>query len=105
MKAINTFKQDSLRKTEKVVFDSVAGDFNIDNMSPSDVQYSRHQLFKDYTDVCMKKPGMRTGRVGVLFICIEICFPIGFKSRAKIIDLVHLITIQYIYKAIIKLNS
>ena len=79
MKAINTFKQDSLRKTEKVVFDSVAGDFNIDNMSPSDVQYNRHQLFKDYTDVCMKKPGMRTGRVGVLFVNTHFYFPISFK--------------------------
>lgn len=43
--------------TERIVFECIAGDFNFDNMSPSEIKYSKHPVFQQYNDVCIKKPG------------------------------------------------
>ena len=56
--AVDTFKHNQVdRDNEKLVLTSLAGDFNFDNMSPSDTLYNQHPLFNRYTDVCIKKPG------------------------------------------------
>ncbi len=45
-------------KSKKILFvETVGGDFNFDNMSPSDVAYNQHPLFSIYRDPCMKEPG------------------------------------------------
>ncbi len=38
--------------------ETIGGDFNFDNMSPSDVGYNQHELFSRYRDACMKEPGL-----------------------------------------------
>ena len=44
---------------------AIAGDFNHDNMSPADSAYGHRPLFKEFTDVCMVKPGSWTFNISV----------------------------------------
>jgi len=50
--AINAFRLKSHLPDEEVVFDSVCGDFNFDNMSPGDAFTQKHPIFNQFVDVC-----------------------------------------------------
>ncbi|XP_023344323.1 sphingomyelin phosphodiesterase 5 isoform X2 [Eurytemora carolleeae] len=56
--AMARFKARIKDGTERIVFECIAGDFNFDNMSPSEIKYSKHPVFQQYNDVCIKKPGV-----------------------------------------------
>ena len=56
--AVACFKARSTAGTERIVFECIAGDFNFDNMSPSEVKYSKHDVFHQFTDACIKEPGI-----------------------------------------------
>ncbi|KAJ8302707.1 hypothetical protein KUTeg_019103, partial [Tegillarca granosa] len=51
------FRSETLKTTDKVLFDVVTGDFNFDNMSPGEKTLSNHKLFSVYEDVCRERPG------------------------------------------------
>ena len=60
--------------------ETIAGDFNFDNMSPCDVVYNQHELFSLYRDPCMKAPGKRFK--GTRFKVFEKFVCLYFKSMA-----------------------
>jgi hypothetical protein len=78
--AFDHFRKSTARQSEEVVFAVVAGDFNFDNISPSELRstlFSQqfelslinlfsiegdrenhgHDIFKEYKDICMDRPG------------------------------------------------
>ena len=47
-----------MSEKEKVKFDVICGDFNIDNLSPSDRLAAGNNLFSDYSDpAAVRTPG------------------------------------------------
>jgi hypothetical protein len=56
---IKNFKESTYNeKTEHILFDIITGDFNIDNISPTDRVSFNHDLFKQYVDPLSIKPGV-----------------------------------------------
>lgn len=56
-----TFREQNTADDEKVVFATLGGDFNFDNMSPGDADNQNHPLFQEYLDVGAKAPGVDHG--------------------------------------------
>lgn len=54
----NLFREDTLKPEEKLTFATICGDFNFDNMSPSDAHLQKHSIFNQYLDYCMEGPGV-----------------------------------------------
>ena len=54
---MNEFRKSAINSSENVMFDVICGDFNSDNMSPGDALVADNDLFKEYTDPAMVKPG------------------------------------------------
>ena len=53
-----TFRQSEIAPTENLLFDVICGDFNSDNLSPGDALVAENDLFQQYTDPAMVKPGI-----------------------------------------------
>ncbi|KAL4234906.1 hypothetical protein ACF0H5_006547 [Mactra antiquata] len=51
------FIEQTTRDCDKIMFDVICGDFNIDNMSPGEAHMARHDLFDTYDDVCRERSG------------------------------------------------
>ena len=52
------FRATEVSKKEKVKFDVICGDFNIDNLSPSDQLAAGNRLFSEYSDpAALRTPG------------------------------------------------
>ena len=54
---MHEFRKSAIKSSENVMFDVICGDFNSDNMSPGDALVADNDLFKEYTDPAMVKPG------------------------------------------------
>ena len=55
---VNDFRRENIRATEKIKFDVICGDFNIDNMSPCDIVAGNNNLFHEYRDIAgVRVPG------------------------------------------------
>ena len=57
------FRATEVSEKEKVKFDVICGDFNIDNLSPSDRLAAGNNLFSEYSDpAAVRTPGV-PGRI------------------------------------------
>jgi len=54
---MDIFRKTEVATNENLLFDVICGDFNSDNMSPGDISVAGNDLFKEYTDPAMVKPG------------------------------------------------
>ena len=54
---MSQFRKSEINTAENVVFDVICGDFNSDNMSAGDALVAGNDLFQQYTDPAMVKPG------------------------------------------------
>ncbi|TRY67707.1 hypothetical protein TCAL_02291 [Tigriopus californicus] len=52
------FREKHTTENEEVVFATLGGDFNFDNMSPGDAPTQKHPLFREYLDVGAQAPGV-----------------------------------------------
>ena len=53
----NLFRQKTLKTGQTEAFAVICGDFNFDNMSLGDANCQRHEIFNQYSDYCMERPG------------------------------------------------
>ena len=53
----NLFRQKTLKTGQTESFAVICGDFNFDNMSLGDANCQRHEIFNQYSDYCMERPG------------------------------------------------
>jgi len=54
---MDIFRRTEVAANENIQFDVICGDFNSDNMSPGDISVAGNDLFKQYTDPAMVRPG------------------------------------------------
>ncbi|XP_066993236.2 sphingomyelin phosphodiesterase 5 isoform X3 [Anabrus simplex] len=55
---LHMFKERCIQNCDIVDFDVICGDFNADNMSPADRDVQYHEIFNEYKDICVVRPGV-----------------------------------------------
>ncbi len=82
MRAFRNFRQKSGER-ETTVFATIGGDFNCDNLSPSDQDVAGHEIFSAYSDVCMEEPGRdKPWAIGTELRQMKVSWPNFVSSRS-----------------------
>ena len=86
---VKKFRKENVRVTEKIKFDVICGDFNMDNMSPCDIVAGNNDLFSEYRDIAgVKIPGQDQvlNHCFVFDVNIDLLSGLGHRHRDETAD-------------------